>query len=319
MNAQTPHVDARPIAVSVVVASFSGEALLTDCLASLVSQRCEEDGVEVIAATTLAGESLARVRARYPSVRFVEQTQDANVFQLRAAGARAAEGQLVLLTEDHTRAAAGWMAALQAAHGAGHHVVGGPVDNGNPNSAYAWGLYFCEYGIHAPPMREGPAPVLSGLNIGYDRNALQTTRDLWARELRENEINDALRTAGQGELWMVPAAVVDTRLGMSPREAMRHLAAGGRHYGRYRAQHASPLKRSLLILGSPLVPALLFCRIGARTLHRRPARLLHVLQSFPWIALLLGSWCFGEAAGYLTVRRSARATSGAPSPARRVA
>lgn len=305
MNLDRQPTVAKCVNISVVVASFSGERLLSDCLARLTQQCHLRNDIEIIAPTTLDRKPLARVRERFPVVHFVERSPETNVFKLRAAGASLAQGRLVLLTEDHTRASDRWIEQLEAAHHAGHQVVGGPVDNGRPETAYGWGLYFCEYGIHTPPMQEGITPVLSGLNIGYDRDMLDNTRAVWSEELHENEIHDALRALGTIDLWMIPSAIVDTRLNMTPREAILHLATGGRQYGRHRVRRARPAMRAMLAMASPLVPIVLFARICFRVLRRCPIRLLRIAQSLPWIALLLGSWCVGEASGYLTTRRGA--------------
>lgn len=279
-----------------MVASWSSDASLARCLASLASQ---SDGVEVIVATNRAPHELER---RYPRARFLRGPDGATVFRLRALGADAARGRLVAFLEDHAAAGPRWAAALREAYGAGHRIIGGPVENGLQSRAVDWALYFVEYGYYMPPMRGGPAPRLSGLNIAYDGALLRACRDVWKEALQENEINDALRARGH-TLHIAPEAVVESFLPMTLGYGMGHLRDGGRHFARYRASRCSAARRLVWALGSPLVPAVLFLRLAHAIASRRPVRLFQLLRALPFLTLVLGAWGWGEATGYLATVR----------------
>jgi len=162
--------------VSVVVASFSGEAVLRHCLESLEPQAA---GAEVIVATDVEASGIARLEARYPGFRFHRAPRGTSVFRLRVLGIDQARGRLVVLTEDHCTAAPGWLDALRASHGEGRAIVGGPVDNGRRVRAYDWALYLCEYAAQMPPLRDGPARALSGVNVSYPHDLLDECRGVW--------------------------------------------------------------------------------------------------------------------------------------------
>lgn len=282
--------------LTIVVASWSGDASLERCLASLEAQRGD---AEVLVATNRAPGTLAQ---RHPHARFLQASADADVPRLRKIGAEAARGRLVALLEDHAAPVPRWAAALREAHGAGHGIIGGPVENGSRASALDWALYWVEYGAYMPPMPAGPVPRVSGLNVAYDRALLQDCREVWAEALLENEVNDALRAKGHG-LHLAPGAVVESFLPMSLAYGMRHLYEGGRHYARYRSCRVPATTRAFLALASPLVPAVLFARLARAVAARRPGRLLEVARSLPFLALLLGAWGWGEASGYAAGRR----------------
>jgi len=278
--------------LSITIASWSNDASLERCLASLEPQW---DGAEVIVATNRPGGELER---RYPHVRFLRGPDGATVFRLRTLGAEAARGKLVALLEDHAAAGPRWGAALREAYSAGHRIIGGPVENGLRSRAVDWALYFAEYGFHMPPMPAGAAPRLSGLNIAYDRELLRSCRDVWEDTLQENEVNDALRAKGH-TLHLAPDAFVESFLPMTLGYAMGHLRDGGRHFGRYRASRCSTGKRLAFVFASPLVPAVLFLRLVRGILARKPGRLLQLVRALPFLALALGAWGWGEAIGYL--------------------
>lgn len=284
-----------PPAVSVVVASFSGPDALGHCLDSLADQVSD---AQVIVATNLPRAPLRDIRAAHPDTIFVAGPTGANVFQLRSRGIDRATAPFVLLTEDHTTVSSRWVSTLKQALAQGAVAAGGGVDNGRTRRAYDWALYFCEYGPIMPPIPAGPAPALSGINVGYRREALLDCRQVWQNAFRENEVHDVLRAA-QYSLQYVAGAEVQSHLEFGIREAMRHLLGGGRHFGAYRVSGLPFPRRLLWILATPAVPAVLFYRLVRRTAERRPERLRPLFRGLFYIWLLLGAWSWGEALGTL--------------------
>jgi glycosyltransferase involved in cell wall biosynthesis len=282
--------------LSIVVASWSSDESLERCLSSLAPQ-C--GGAEVIVATNRSAD---RLEARYPQARFLSGPERADVPILRRLGADASRGRLVAFVEDHAFACPGWAAALREAHGAGFDIIGGPVENALRARAVDWALYWIEYGAYMPPMRGGPVPRLSGLNVAYDRELLLSCREIWKEALFENEVNGVLCARGHS-LHLAPDAVVESHLPMTLGYGMRHLHDGGRRYSRYRASRFPFATRVLLALASPLVPAVLFARLVRAIAERRPARFLELARALPFLALLLGAWGWGEAMGYVASLR----------------
>lgn len=287
--------------VSVVVASFSGEDMLSRCLDSVLAQPSEP---EILVATNLDGVVVARLARRYPTVKFLQDAPVASVFALRALGVAQATGQVVALTEDHCTVCPGWLAALMTGHKKGHGIVGGPVDNGVTRGPYNWALYFSEYGVYMPPQPEGPAPVVSGLNVAYQRELLRSCQDTWRDAFRENEVHDVLRTGGGRPQipYMSPDALVYSHLGMGFAEALGHLFGGGRHFGAYRRLRAAPIKKVLWALASPAVPLVLLARIVQRVVRCDLRRLWPLVTCTPFLIALLGAWSLGEAVGYVGPR-----------------
>ena len=279
-------------AVNVVVASFSGEAALTRCLESLAGQ-----APEIVVATDLDGDVVTRLSRRFPTARFLAAPRGATVFHKRALGVAVARGRLVALTEDHCTVAAGWVEALRAAHAAGHPVVGGVVENGRAATTEGRALYWCEYAAHMPPLPEGPAAVLSGVNVAYDRDVLLKCRPVWQDLFYESEVHEALRRAGH-RLHRAAGAGVTSHLSFDFGEAMAHLFRGGVRYGRGRVARSSPAAKALLCLAVPAVPAVLLWRIVAAVLSRRAREAGLLALALPRAICLLTSWAAGEALGY---------------------
>jgi glycosyl transferase family 2 len=278
--------------MSVAIGSWAGVESLMRCLTSLESQW---EGADVVVA---ANGPVTAVKERFPTVRFIDGPSGATVFRLRTLAVEAATGRFVAVTEDHAEFGPNWLSALRAAHEAGHPIVGGPVDNGLTRRAFDWALYYCEYGLHMPPVPDGPVPSLSGMNISYERALLDLCQERWEDTFQENEVNDALGAEGHG-LHMASDAWVLSYLPMNLGGAMVHLYQGGHHFARYRASQASVRGRIFWVLASPAVPFVLLARISRRVAARDKARLWPLVRGFGYFALVLGAWSVGEAWGYV--------------------
>ena len=284
--------------LSVVVAAFSGAQALSRCLDSLTAQ---SEVTEVVVACADAG--AATVTAGLARVQLREAPAGANVFELRSLGVAAAQGDRVALTEDHCVANPGWAGALLDAHAAGHAIVGGPVEAAAGLSSYLRALHLCEYIEHLPPLPDGPAAILSGLNVSYRRHALERCRETWRRAFYENEVHDALRKEGI-PLHRACRAIVTARLAFPPAQAARHLLAGGRRYGARRAADSTAARRLLLRLLAPAVPMLLLTRLFLTLARRRPGWLPLALAALPHEIALVGAWSLGEGLGYWSRRET---------------
>lgn len=282
-------------ALSVVIASWSGKEALTCCLKSVMPQA---GAAEVIVAFRGISDLAALLGSRFPGVRFVRGPADASVFLLRALGVREASGRLIAMLEDHAAVCAGWTQAILDAHSAGNMICGGPIENDANCRSYDWALYFAEYGIYMPPMPAGKTPILSGVNIAYDRVTLLSYHRVWDSVFYETDVNAALTSAGY-ELYMLPEACVTSRLRMPMREAMEHLFIGGVHFGDFRKAQCGPLARRLWVIAAPAAPLILLLRIIRSTVARRPARVLQIIRALPYLLLLLGAWSAGEATSYV--------------------
>jgi hypothetical protein len=284
------HEDNTQPALSIVIASWSGETALTRCLEHLIPQA---SAAEVIVAFRGAFDVGAALGSRFPDVRFVRGAPAATVFELRSLGVQKASGRLIGMLEDHAAVCEGWVPAILA----GRTICGGPIENEPEGSAYDWALYFIEYGIYMPPMRAGETPVLSGVNIAYDRETLLRCRGIWEKAFYETDVNAAFVRAGH-KLILLPDACVRSRLRMPFREAMEHLFTGGMHFGDFRKAKFGTLGRMLWLAAAPAIPFVLLFRIIRITATRRPARLLQIIRALPWLLPLLAAWSAGEAMSY---------------------
>jgi hypothetical protein len=279
--------------LSVVIASVNGMPYLGRCLDAL-AERCST--AEVIVADWTDDATRATVRERWPSVKLLSFDEPMAIPELRAAGVFAAAAPVVALIEDHCLVTPPWGGRLAAAHAAGHGVVGGPIRNVATRRIRDWAAFFCEYSAVMEPMPAGPVQGLPGMNVSYDRRALEAIEDLLRDGRWESWLHPRLQERGF-DLWCEPDAVVEHDKGFELGEFLSQRY----HYSRSYAGMRNPelgRRRLLYALGTPLLVPLLFGRMGRNVFSRRRARKEFLLAT-PLVLAYVAVWAYGEAVGYV--------------------
>jgi GT2 family glycosyltransferase len=278
--------------LSVVVASVNGFPYLGECLAS-VERHCPE--AEVIVADWTDDETRRRVRDRWPQVTLLSFDEPMTVPELRAAGVFAAHAPYVALIEDHCVVREGWAERLVAAHERGYAVAGGPIVNVVTGRVRDWAAFFCEYSAFMAPLPAGETGDLPGMNVSYDRPALEAIDDLLREGRWESWLHARLRERGF-RFWSDPEAAIEHAKDFDFREFLSQRY----HYSRSYAGMRNPdlgRRRALYLLGSPAVVPLVYWRT-ARNVLRRGRRRGELVAATPLILLYTAVWSVGEAIGY---------------------
>ncbi|HUF83925.1 MAG TPA: glycosyltransferase [Acidimicrobiia bacterium] len=226
----------RP-AVSVVVHAAEPWPALRPFLDTVVPQLAEVDAELLIGAS---GPDVLPEGVRPPRVRVVPG-RSRSPFDLRAAALAEADGDLVVVTEDHVEPGPSWLAELVEAHRtSGAALLAGPVANGSGDTRADWANYLITFAAYAPPLVELPAdrsPTIS--NLAVDGSRLRAA--IGAPEPRPGQLERDLVAewwAG-GEARVVPGAVVHHT---QPHPGWRHVMAhfhDARTAGAYQRERGS--------------------------------------------------------------------------------
>jgi hypothetical protein len=197
-------------------------------------------------------------------------------------------------------------------------VIGGAIDNANPESAVGWAAYLLELSRWLPsrpagPMAEIPTGCLSVKRWAFER---------WGPFLEGTYSSDTAfhwRLVRDGHRPFFDPAIrvahvnID-HLGELARRKLRH----GRDFARLRAraERFSPGRRAAFAALAPALPALLWTRIARRVARDRVVR-TRFAAATPLLLLALAAWSAGEAIGYCSVSPRGRGASRQPSPADR--
>jgi glycosyltransferase involved in cell wall biosynthesis len=286
---------ARPL-VSVVVASMTGGQALLDCVDSFKRQG-PSSKLEIVVAECGTADLPDQVSTEDPQVRFLQFRERRSIPELRGAGLLAARGRILAMTEDHCLAGEGWLAAVIEAHQAADAAIGGAVENLATERAIDWAVYFCEYGRYMLPFVQGPSDDLPGPNVTYKREAL-------------GEFEDLLRAGTWEPLWHWRLKTRGLVLSRDPRLIVYHrkqFTFGGfigerYHYARsfagQRFAGALWFRRWLFAAGTPLLPALVLCRMALQIIPKG-RHVWELLRALPCIVAFTVAWAVGEGVGYV--------------------
>jgi hypothetical protein len=205
------------------------------------------------------------------------------------------------MLEDHEFPDTRWAAEVLAAHAATEYAgIGGAVEN-SVKGPLNWAVFFCDFAQYLNPVRSGPSPVATDVNVSYKREALDAIAPVWQARFHERLVHAALLARGF-VLALSPAIVVHQhRVGLTPGEAITERFIWGRSYAATRAEGWGVGRRVLYGSLSPLLPCVLLMRITATVIGKR-RKLAEFVRALPWVAALATVWSVGEMVGYFTVR-----------------
>ncbi len=299
MNASPPPGPALPETPSVTVAvvGICSAAHLRRCLEALAAQEGAPE-FDVVVAYDPHVPDVPALQADFPDVRLVANEGQRNPLELASLAIGTAEGDVILLTEDHCIPRADWVRTMVAAQRPGRAVVGGRVEVRPGASATDWAFYFVDFFRYAAPVQEGPSPTLTVCNVSYKKAELEQVRDVWETYFHETAINDTLRQRF-GDLWLVPDSEVSMRRNVTFADAIYERYAFGRLFGCTRIGFCSPGRRLYYAVFAPLLPVILMGRMASKAL-RSPRLARSFLRAlFPLTTMVLW-WSWGEWLGYVT-------------------
>ena len=278
--------------LSVVVASVNGFPYVGHCLDALAERA---PGAEVIVADSTDDETRRRLAEDWPSAKLLTFDEQQTVPELRAAGIFASTAPFVAVIEDHCRVTTQWANAALSAHERGQVVVGGPIRNVVTERARDWAAFFCEYSAFMEPLPEGAANALTGMNVAYDRRAIDAMDDLLRKGVWEGWLHARLRERGIG-LYCAAEMVLEHDKDFGLGEFLSQRWHYSRSYAGMRSEGLGR-RRYLYALGSPLLPPVLYWRM-AKNVFSRGRRRREFLVATPLILLYVCVWAAGEAIGY---------------------
>jgi hypothetical protein len=288
-------IDARAVALSVVVVRFAGGAAIDRTLDALAAQRGEQ--VQVVVAHRAGDGPTAGQRTRFPWAQWVDGGEMAAPARLRTVGVLASSGRLIACTEDHCIPATDWCARLIASHAGRAAVIGGAIDKAEPAGALAWAAYLLDYGRYMPPLPAGPASQASDCNVSYRREDLERVAHAWREEFHETTVQWALAVAGVPTV-LDPALVVREDREVQLTAWLGERREHGRIYAGTRVAGVPWVGRLRLVATALLLPAVIVWRVRAGLKARRVAGRVPREAWRPLCRAAI-AWSRGELDGYL--------------------
>ena len=282
----------------MIVASFNTIDTIDGCLSSLADQEGDEPFEVVVIDSSSDG--TAEIVRRFPGVALHTFADRKFPGEARNLGAARSEGEILAFTDADCIPGRRWIREIVDAHRRSDPVIGGTIDNANPESRVGWAYFFCELnqwmpGTPAGYMDDIPTGNLSVKRWAFDRYGpfLEGTYS------SDTAFNWRIAEDGHRPLF-VPAMQVGhvnvTDLGEYLRRKVFHgRCFAGMRVAERRFSRARRVSYAALSLGLPLLLSARAIRnVLGRGCYRR-----EFAAAFPLVFLGLAAWSWGELLGYL--------------------
>jgi hypothetical protein len=299
MSTESSLAESAPpvVTIGVVVASWGGGRGLRECLEALHPQR--DAGVDVVVVNS--GPVDPTIRTACDWCRWIEAPPEELIPELWKRGIEAARGEAIATTIAQFVPLPGWIAAARAAlQDADVRAASGPIEPPTSSLPVAWATFLQRYHPFLGVSAATRAVDIPGDNAVYRRADLESCRELWRDGFWEPRVHARIRARG-GSLGWTPGMRVRCEQSFGVTAFLSQRFRHGKRFGADRAAPWGPLRRTLGVVTSPLIPIVLAAKVltaSWRWGRRRPA----VLASLPPLVLFVTAWAAGEACGYLARR-----------------
>jgi hypothetical protein len=191
-----------------------------------------------------------------------------------------------------------WLDEIQKAFADPQVVaVGGSVENGVKDTAFDWATFLCEYSYFSPPVVEGAATVLPGMNVAYRRSALKLIpRERLVAGFWETTVHALLLKAGGTFVSRNAMKMYHCKkfsFGLFSRQRYVY----SRYYAGNRFNAGQIPHRIVASVASLILPPLLLWRMSKAASVKKLGG--EFASALPSLAALVFIWSAGEIVGYL--------------------
>jgi hypothetical protein len=281
--------------LTIVVAIAEDAEMVSECIAAL-RRACDRIDTEILVVDASPDHVGASRCVEYPEVRILTMPEGTLVPLLWGAGLREARGSVVAFTIGQCVVEQGWARAMLDGIASGAAGAGGRFDLQRGSGATVRATFYLRYSAWLA-LPSGPAREIAGDNAAYDRASLRAVERKHDTGFWEVDVHARFRELGKG-LALVDGATARFGGKISLRAMAGRRFAHGRHSGAFRVEQGIRT-RWQMVLGAPLVPAVLLLRV-ARRVARVPAHWWSFLTSLGAFIVLATAWAMGEAIGAWT-------------------
>src|ERR1700704_3266299 len=289
------------IRVSVVIASYNSAGTIERCLRSLERQPGRE-AFEIIVVDSSQDGTADLIALAFPRVKLFRYSERKFPGDARNIGVSKATGEIIAFTDADCFVEPGWMHRIREAHERIQDpVIGGAVENGNPESYVGWAHYLAEFSQWMPQatscnMVEIPTTCLTVKRWIFEKSGPFIEKTYCS----DTAFNWTIARYGYRPLFLPSLRVSHTNI-TKLHALLRRKAFHGTCFARVRTaeQKWSRLRRLAYVLVCPALPALLFGRVFLRVI-RKKASLARFVRVSPLVLGVLNAWSWGEFLGYLS-------------------
>jgi glycosyltransferase involved in cell wall biosynthesis len=290
--------------ISIIIPSFNASATISGCLESLARQ--ETSGpFEVIVVDSGSDDTAEIVSTQFPDVKLLRFEERKFAGDGRNLGIEEASGEILAFTDADCIAPPDWVETVALLHEVDHPVIGGAVENGNPESYLGWGYYFTEFIRWIPSGQARFVDDVPGCCWTMKRSIFEQYGPfITGTYCSDTAFHWKMKQGGLRPRFDPSLRVRHCNL-EDIAEYASHEAFHGECFAhvRVREQRLTNQKIFYHVLVSPLLPFLLLAR-ALLFLGNSPSVYPRFLICLPVVVLGYVGWSWGEFLGYLRELRS---------------
>ncbi|MCP4537255.1 MAG: glycosyltransferase [Chloroflexi bacterium] len=157
------------VSVTVLIPAYNSADTIRATLFSLLAQEFDEP-FEIIVVDSSSDETPRIIAEEFPTVHLIHLDQQTDPGTARNLGIVQAAGEIIACIDSDCIAPPDWLEQMVAAQRAGHEVVGGTIENGNPESLISWAGYLAEFREWLPAGHARLVNHVPTCNISYHRS-----------------------------------------------------------------------------------------------------------------------------------------------------
>lgn len=284
--------------ISVVITSYNAKETIEPTLESLRKQRTRRD-FEIILVDSSTDGTADLIAKKFPHIRICRCSERKFCGEARNIGVSVAKGAIIAFTDADCRVEQNWIEEIAKAHESPYLVIGGAIANANPESYIGWAAYFTEFSHWMPGTQRGEMDDVAGANMSYKKEVFDTY-GAFIGDTYGSDTDFHWRIGKDGQRLQFVSTILVSHHNIENLGAfLRHEILHGQSFARVRIQNQGfpKCKRLAYLMLSPLIPIRIFLKICRNILENRTYS-HEFLRSFPFIALGVIGWSFGEAMGY---------------------
>jgi GT2 family glycosyltransferase len=280
------------IEISVIVATSKANDVIAACLSALASQAKQNDA-EVIVVESAWKPVPDSVKNTFPEILFVTCADTDSHSEMKAVGIRAAQGEIIALTQAHCIPQDNWLQMHRMAHRRlESSAIGGAVIIHLQATIAERVGFLCEYGKFNIKRSAGPASFLASSNVSYKRRDLLEAMD---DDYWETDIQRKLCQSGRG-LWYLPDVTVIHHRKCTASRFLLEKFNYSRYFAARRFQHKG--RAFLYAIGCVLLPVIVLTRLLI-TFYENGKLYTEFMICIPYVIAISIAWTAGEFVGYI--------------------
>ena len=167
---ESPQVNGQSqISVTVLIPAYNAASTIQATLSSLLAQDFKEP-YEIIVVDSSSDETPHIIAEQSSEVRLIRRDQQTDPGTARNLGIAQAQGEIIACIDADCIAQPDWLRRMVEEQRSGHEVVGGAIDNGNPDSLISWAGYLGEFREWLPVGQGRLVKHVPTCNISYHRS-----------------------------------------------------------------------------------------------------------------------------------------------------